>query len=45
MNLPLFSVGLEYRLDHVSARVFRDLRDGSAQRSNQVFGTAVVVSF
>ena len=35
----------ELRFDHASLPVFIDLRDGSARRSNQLFGAAMVVSF
>ena len=35
----------ELRFDRASLPVFIDLRDGSARRSNQLFGAAMVVSF
>jgi len=36
---------VEYRMDRASGAVFRDAGDGSYRRTNQLFGTAVVVSF
>jgi hypothetical protein len=35
----------EYRLDRASQPVFQDVRSGSFSKSNQLFGTSVVVSF
>lgn len=36
---------LEYRLDRASLPVFLDLSDGQYRRSNQIFGSSVVLSF
>jgi hypothetical protein len=35
----------EYRLDHASQPVFFDVASGGYRKSNQLFGTSVVVSF
>jgi hypothetical protein len=35
----------EYRLDRASQAVFFDIGDGTYRRSNQLFGTSVLVSF
>lgn len=42
---PNTLIKVEYRLDRASQPVFVDVRDGSYSKSNQLFGTAVVVSF
>ena len=39
------TIKAEYRLDRASQPVFVDAKDGSFSRSNQLFGTSVVVSF
>jgi hypothetical protein len=36
---------LEYRLDRASQPVFKNLKDGSFKKNNQLLGTSVVVSF
>ncbi len=42
---PYTTVKAEYRFDRASQPVFVDIRDGSFKKSNQLFGTSVVVAF
>ena len=42
---PNTTVKAEYRFDRASQPVFVDIRDGSFKKSNQLFGTSVVVAF
>ncbi len=42
---PNTTLKAEYRLDRASQPVFLDNSDGSYRKSNQLFGTSVVVSF
>ncbi len=42
---PNTTMKAEYRFDRASQPVFVDIRDGSFKKSNQLFGTSVVVAF
>jgi hypothetical protein len=42
---PNTTLKAEYRLDRASQPVFVDIGDGSYRKSNQLFGTSVLVSF
>ena len=42
---PSTTLKAEYRIDRASQPVFLDIADGTYRKSNQLFGTSVLVSF